>query len=803
MKNQLIEIINKYYKELREYNSPPDAIKSILCVLYVIHKKYTITNNFQSLLQSDASKDFILLRLTNCIFRNELDLYRMYHELLNISYNIFQTQYISILEYCFRMFSKKEHQKDFFIRPLYFDILIAFLINSLDCNSVYDPFCGVASIVNFFKKREILYEGGVDNDTNKIFALLNIENVYGSTTKANQIISKEINIDKWKNSKYDAVVLSPPIHIESFYKRFYEKGINDIGELYLKIYSRAHTDNNADFVITLLPTQFCGSEFFLSLRQTILSKNLLDTIITFPNYIKSDILFNPIIIITRKERELEDPIKIINTNSFFDEKKGEIFFKQKEFKKAIETGSLKRKHMSREEFIKCDFLINPISYNSDFDINKKYYPIDNLINEFHQTYLDTENFNGGVFLDESLNNDFIKILLNRNSPLVGLQRVNEITEMKVYHTIINENYVIYKKNRLRKPEYYRNSINDNYSSSEKPLYALYKGGYDIICSKSIIVMKINEDIVTPEYLIYVLLNNELSINYGIPLEVLMKMKVGVEIEDIVQQKNIVNRIIQQYDEKKRLEREADAKRLGIQQNISDLEHMLGPTQFRIGRIFSSIQMNISQSKDCSKLFKELKDNVDYMNRIIKYSYAKINEKDLHLKKNDIIDFIKNYCNSWNNYSGNYFDLSLDISLQKERNILFDKTFLSVLLDSILTNAERHGFDKTQQKGNKVNISISEELCFEKPYIIIRIANNGHPFPTGFTMNDYITRGRFSADTGRSGLGGYHVYKIAKGHQGFIYIGSNMSWNTFIDILLPSINTINEYLKIYEHENECI
>ena len=69
------------------------------------------------------------------------------------------------------------------------------------------------------------------------------------------------------------------------------------------------------------------------------------------------------------------------------------------------------------------------------------------------------------------------------------------------------------------------------------------------------------------------------------------------------------------------------------------------------------------------------------------------------------------------------------------------------------------------------------------------------------MKDYITRGRYSANTGRSGLGGYHVYQIAKGHNGFLYLDSNKIWNVIVEVLLPISNVDVNDLPIYEHE--CI
>lgn len=80
-----------------------------------------------------------------------------------------------------------------------------------------------------------------------------------------------------------------------------------------------------------------------------------------------------------------------------------------------------------------------------------------------------------------------------------------------------------------------------------------------------------------------------------------------------------------------------------------------------------------------------------------------------------------------------------------------------------------------------------------------IANNGDPFNEDFTVEDFISRGRFTSDTGRSGLGGYQIYAIVKGHDGYLNIDSNLDWNVIINILLPIETDKSSKLKEYEEK----
>lgn len=82
-----------------------------------------------------------------------------------------------------------------------------------------------------------------------------------------------------------------------------------------------------------------------------------------------------------------------------------------------------------------------------------------------------------------------------------------------------------------------------------------------------------------------------------------------------------------------------------------------------------------------------------------------------------------------------------------------------------------------------------------------MSNNGDPIAEGFTIEDYISRGRYTSSTGRSGLGGHHVYQIAKGHRGFLYLDINKVWNMIVEVLLPIESTFLNDIPAYD--KECI
>lgn len=275
------------------------------------------------------------------------------------------------------------------------------------------------------------------------------------------------------------------------------------------------------------------------------------------------------------------------------------------------------------------------------------------------------------------------------------------------------------------------------------------------------------------------------------------------IDSKANQLQIIGRILRQHADKVKAEHEANERRLGIKTNISDLEHMLGSTQMKINNIIEKLTTIKPDNEQYPETVKQLKDNVEYMNRIIHYTNASIDKESFNKKEYDFMSYLEDYLSAWANYGGNYFRLTVSNDIDGKISLLFDKALMTVMLDSVLSNAVRHGFHKRKNftVDNQVNIGLSMENYKNKPYLVVRIANNGEPISDDFTIDDYITRGRYSANTGRSGLGGYHVFQIVKGHHGFLSLDSNKVWNVIIEILLPIENV--ELNGLIDYEHECI
>ncbi len=229
---------------------------------------------------------------------------------------------------------------------------------------------------------------------------------------------------------------------------------------------------------------------------------------------------------------------------------------------------------------------------------------------------------------------------------------------------------------------------------------------------------------------------------------------------------------------------ASKERKMLKKTSSDLIHMLGTPYSRINSAIALLSMD-ADDEGRSRL-NYIRDNFGYIKRLIEMNG--VDFKDYRKEKINIVDFMERYILGWENYGSNTFSIEFycDDEL-KGKTILANETSLAIMMDCLLDNANRHGFHKTKAPGNKVKIHLDRTTLGNENAVIIAVGNNGTPMPEDFSIDDYITSGKFGTKTGRSGLGGSHVYKIASSMEGTLdFISEEVSsaekdewWTTFM------------------------
>ncbi len=792
---KLYQQITHFIDEAVRAYARNDYLLPLVYTLYIIHKRYHVLWHKEDELHCiEGEKDRLLADLSQ--YYKFPNIYNLYKDLSAWPFDFFDDNYKGTLYSVTHDQIVREGKTGFgALTPIDITKLIANLINKADCKTVFDPFCGTATILHYLKEADFI---GQDLDmTCALIANVNYEAKYGLSyglgTENN--IKNKNSILNWNDNHFDAVVTCPPFNLKlnEYSISRLNKGIHvKVNTLEEGIIYKAFQINNASLTITLFPFSFCYSHQYYDLRKYLVKNNLLDTIIYFPEKVLYNTSISSVLVVCQKKRFSGKQIDFIDASPYCQNDRllntGKLF-DSSTFIQSFENGNIDNTTASPSEIEYFDFNLNPHLYIKDetFEIKEgqQIVKLGQLTSPAHFTRVSrTQKVDRKLYPIGHLSRNFIDIILNKDLPLDSEFEGFNISS-RLYSTNNSEKYLLTLGN---------NNINNS-------RFALYSGSDNFSPNEQLRVYIINDNLVDPEYLAYLLTNNPRLKALNIPFTECLKLPVVIDSSQ--NQKELIANEKAEYVRKAKAEQEANEKRLGIKQNISDLEHMLGPTQFRINNIISRLEKCSPDSPNYKVSVKALRDNVEYLNRVIRYSYEQIIPESFNMKDGNIAVFMADYSEGWKNYGGNYFSLSLQNNLEEDIIVNFDKTMLTVLFDSILSNAARHSFHKNSKHtdDNRVHISLSLKSVNDLPYVLISVANNGDPFNRGFGISEYITKGRFSSETGRSGLGGYHVYEITKGHNGYMYIDSNFTWNVIIDILLPVKTTINNPISEYEHE--CI
>ena len=125
-------------------------------------------------------------------------------------------------------------------------------------------------------------------------------------------------------------------------------------------------------------------------------------------------------------------------------------------------------------------------------------------------------------------------------------------------------------------------------------------------------------------------------------------------------------------------------------------------------------------------------------------------------------------------------ITSDLSqLSDTQTCLYNEYTLHVILNSIIDNAKKHGFEEKSIDKPEIHI----EASLNGGYVLLKICNNGTPIE--ITTEEYRTRGVFSGITGHTGIGGYQISKYAELQGGYVEIPlpQKKEWNTEIHLYI--------------------
>ena len=316
-RDALFEAITSFLENRDKYMVPlQDAVVTVLHILYGIHKGYAVLCTSQPSVHFLNDDDILLRDLERIDVRHErLKPYGLYSEITALYKALPASEYIDAIEGLMDELAKDSgNSRGEFFTLSEITSLIAHLINKTDCSSIYDPFCGTASIIS--KLDSTRFVGQDINEFTSIVARLNAEVLTGM----DKGISCGDSLNEWSTESFDAIVTCPPIglKIQDNYRidqMTYQRWPND--SLSGLIINRAFNINNASQVILLDTLGFCFSlGKSLELRKNLIQSNLLDMVIALPEGLMYGSSLPSALIICKRWREDDAPVTFAAASSF-------------------------------------------------------------------------------------------------------------------------------------------------------------------------------------------------------------------------------------------------------------------------------------------------------------------------------------------------------------------------------------------------------------------------------------------------------------------------------------------------------
>lgn len=318
--------------------------------------------------------------------------------------------------------------------------------------------------------------------------------------------------------------------------------------------------------------------------------------------------------------------------------------------------------------------------------------------------------------------------------------------------------------------------------------------YPVYCNSDIYTFKISSELISPEYLCFVLSQEDIKADiknrvtgYGIPRitrQSLLDVAIPVPDKD---RQDLITQALQQFvsDQKTMLveqqKRSHEADIEDIREDIKDKIHLLGPyntnVQTGINRIIKMLQRGDKLEagtvvyKDSSIELLGFLKSLLVKSEDAGYIMASIGESIFEEADQplDASTFIQEYVarlQSDEEYEGISFEIT---PIKQPHYMMITERSLRLVLDTIVRNAVLHGFSDAFSGPRKIRFSLDAHT--KSNFAVISIANNGLPPAEGFTQSLYEGKFGKCGPTAHSGRGGFFVSKAMAFYKGYLFVNT--------------------------------
>ncbi len=331
----------------------------------------------------------------------------------------------------------------------------------------------------------------------------------------------------------------------------------------------------------------------------------------------------------------------------------------------------------------------------------------------------------------------------------------------------------------------------------------------VYCNGDIYTFRIKDRRITPEYLCFVLAEEDIQADIKSRAMGAVIPRVGrmsfldVEIpipdvgNEILFQQEEIHFISERKTRLAQEEKEAHKESLDdIKDDIEDKIHLLGPYNFSIqsgiNRILRKLQRG--ETLDAStRIFKDTDIRLDsYLQNLLAKSQAAgyitasiggsiFESIDCPMDSFIFLQEYMEYLQADGDYEG--IELSL-MPIPEPFPLMIHPRALRLTLDTIVRNAVMHGFTDSFNGKKRIAIRIAKDKM--PGMAVISVANNGLPVADGFSEDLYESKFGKCGKTAHTGRGGYFVSNAMHFYKGFVTISTqDDKWPFIVNLHIPT------------------
>jgi len=651
-------------------------------------------------------------------------------------------------------------------------------------SKVFNPFAGVASFGVFLDQGHDYY-GQELNKKNWALGTLRLM-AYEKPSTSKYVCEDSILSWPDQSEKFDLIVANPPLALRLDHQYRDNETESRTIEHFL-IEKGVHSLKQNGKLIALIPQGFLYRMQEKRLREYLVEKDLIDTIISLPGGLLLDTGIPLIILVISRTKKLPGKVRFIDAKQFVEAKSPR--------EKVLNDQKLLNhiQGIDNDNFLSYPSEVHePISnYNSDVTDQNNDTDVERIIEISKLSDFDY-NLNVARYFQKQIDGvklgDILELVRGQrgNLPDTGkLIRIRDLKDDKVDFTLdISE----LEEAELRRPDIHLVSESCLLLALRwrtlKPTLFEYKGE-PIFRSPDILSFKVNEAIADKAYII-----NELHADYvqeqldsyriGTSMMPSIRnadlMEVVIKLPSLEEQRRKINNVFQEtlFKEKDKIafirkvfNEELGVKQHNIRQHLKNVKDSLDTLLDYMGKKEGILNKedvinpnrNVTVGKRFDKMYSSLENVIEEINTLT-------NEQSFSLS--EPIDLIYLITASVDEIIHPNFDVALTkdevgiLGTELDKlMIIFSAKELKELINNVVENAVRHGFT-AKDKFYKIvfDISVDEETA------ILTIKNNGVPFPKNISSHIGV-KGKKAGKFANQGIGAWKIVQSIE-HYGHEY-----------------------------------